>query len=68
MSNTIEAWAIKGPDEKIITYSCSISPWDSKVSVISSSVIRAKHREYWNEVMEKEGYRCVRVRITEVEE
>jgi hypothetical protein len=67
MTAATTAWAIKAPDGKIITYSCSISPWDSKVSVISASVIPAKHREYWKEVLEKEGYRCVRVRVEEIE-
>ena len=57
----MKAYALKDPKGKIIAWSCNEVETSSKVEIVN-----AKGYEFTFQELEKKGYRCVPVTITEV--
>lgn len=53
-------WAVKGPDDRILINTMDKTENWAKISFLGGSVDR------WRE-FEAAGYRCIRVKVTEVE-
>lgn len=61
---TVRMWAVKRPDGKIMRDTVQRVSFDAKLEAQEQKARIGEYFAPWNR-LQKDGYRCVRVRVTE---